>query len=109
MGRPRRTLELATISAVRDGQAAAVFLGNDPPLGAIAWLGVDGTDVAASQAELAERGVLAPLAERTDEAIIRAAAATDVDLFIMAEDLAAEYAPEGGVCAKLRYPLTEPA
>jgi hypothetical protein len=96
----------ATISAVRDGQAASVFLGDDAALNAIAWLGVEGTDVATSQAELAERGVLAPLAERTDEAIIRAAATTDAELFIMPDDMAAEYAPKEGVCATLRYPAT---
>ncbi|MGN6677593.1 MAG: baeRF2 domain-containing protein [Streptosporangiaceae bacterium] len=98
----------ATISAVRDGQAASVFLGDDAALSTIAWLGVEGTDVATSQAELAERGVLAPLADRTDEAIIRAAATTDADLLIMPDDLAAEYAPKEGVCVTLRYPVPEP-
>jgi len=93
---------------VRNGQAANVFLGDDAALSTIAWLGVEGTDVATSQAELAERGVLAPLADRTDEAIIRAAATTDADLFIMPDDLAAEYAPKEGVCATLRYPVPEP-
>jgi Bacterial archaeo-eukaryotic release factor family 2 len=99
----------ATIAALRDGQAAAVFLCDDAALGSIAWLGVEGTDLATSQAELAERGVLAPAAERADEAIIRAAASTDADLFIVPGELTAEYAPKDGVCATLRYPLHEPA
>src|SRR5262245_49556270 len=92
----------ATISAVRDGQAASIFLGDDTALSEIAWLGVEGTDVATSQAELAERGVLGPLAERTDEAIIRAAVTTDAQMFSMPDDLAADYAPKEGVCATLR-------
>jgi len=93
---------------VRDGQAASIFLGDDAALSEIAWLGVEGTDVATSQAELAERGVLAPLAERTDEAIIRAAVTTDAEMYIMPDDLAADYAPKEGVCATLRYLVTEP-
>jgi uncharacterized membrane protein YcjF (UPF0283 family) len=59
-------------------------------------------------AELAERGVLAPLAERADEAIMRAAASTDAELFIVPRELASEYAPKDGVCAALRYPLPAP-
>ncbi|HEX5188929.1 MAG TPA: Vms1/Ankzf1 family peptidyl-tRNA hydrolase [Streptosporangiaceae bacterium] len=98
----------ATIAAVRDGQAGTVFLCDDAALGSIAWLGVEGTDLATSQAELAERGVLAPLAERADEAIIRAAASTDAELFIVPGELASEYAPKDGVCAALRYPLPAP-
>jgi hypothetical protein len=96
-----------TVAAVRDGQAGAVFLCDDAARGSITWLGTDGTDLATSQAELAERGVLAPLAERADEAIIRAAASTDAALFIVPGELASEYAPKDGVCASLRYPLAE--
>lgn len=99
----------ATVAAVRVGQAAAVFLGDDAALGAIAWVGVTGTELATSQVTLAERGVLAPLAERVDEAIIRAAASTDAELFIIPDELAADYAPKEGACASLRYPLRRSA
>jgi Bacterial archaeo-eukaryotic release factor family 2 len=98
----------ATVAAVRDGQAATVFLSDDSALAAIAWLGAGGTELATSQAELARRGVLGPLAERADEAIIRAAASTDADLFVIPDELAADYAPKDGVCAALRDPLPTP-
>jgi len=98
----------ATIAALRDGQAAAVLLYEGAALGSLAWLGVEGTDIATSQAELAERDVLAPLAERADEGIIRAAASTDAELFVVPGEMAGEYAPKDGVCAALRYPLASP-
>jgi len=98
----------ATVAAVRDGQAATVFLSDDAALAAIAWLGAGGTELATSQAELARRGVLGPLAERADEAIIRAAASTDADVFVIPDELAADYAPKDGVCASLRQPLPAP-
>jgi hypothetical protein len=94
-----------TVAALRAGQAAAVFVGRDPALAADCWLGVDGTEFAVTKAELAEFGVIAPLADRTDEAIIRAAASTDVELFVIPDDLLAPGdAPPDGVCATLRYP-----
>lgn len=94
-----------TLAALRDGRAAAVFLGADPALAGTAWLGQDGTEAALTQAELAERGVLAPQADRIDEAIIRAAASTDADLFMLPADLPAGDVPKDGACASLRYTL----
>ncbi len=57
-------------------------------------------ELATSQAELAQRGVLAPLAERADEAIIRAAASTDAELFVVPGELASEFAPKDGVAPR---------
>ncbi len=94
-----------TMAALRDSRAATVFLGSDPALAEPAWLGSAGTELAASQAELAQAGLLAPLRDRTDEAIIRAAAMTDAELFVLAAGSIWAGDLTDGVAAILRYPI----
>lgn len=99
-----------TMAALRDGRVAAVFLGSDPALAEPAWVGPGGTELAATRTDLAEAGLLAPLCDRTDEAIIRAAASNNADLFILGKR--ATHTPDlpdlpelvEGVAATLRYP-----
>ncbi|MGE5135966.1 MAG: Vms1/Ankzf1 family peptidyl-tRNA hydrolase [Gemmatimonadota bacterium] len=99
-----------TLTALADGQVAQLFLADRPATAASAWVGPAGTDLAASEAELRERGVPDPVSERADAAAIRAAAATDAELYILPGDLLAAQQPDvitepqDGICATLRYP-----
>ena len=95
-----------TMAALREGRAEAVFLSDHPALADAACVGPAGTELAVTSAELAEAGLLAPLRERTDEAIIRAAATTDAELFVLAADDDRASSLTDGVGATLRRPAT---
>lgn len=107
--RDRRRVQVAqgvaeTLAALRAGRVQAVFLGNDPALAKPTWIGPAGTELAATRAKLAETGLLAPLRERTDEAIIRAAASNDAELFMLTAGVGSAPALVEGVAATLRHP-----
>jgi hypothetical protein len=101
----------ATLAALRDGRVADLFIADRPASAGTVWIGPDGTDLAASAAELRERGVQAPARERADAAVVRALAATDAELHFLPEDLIMARAggrggigfPPDGICATLRW------
>lgn len=92
----------ATMAALRDGAAAEVLLADHPSSAWTAWIGPGPTDLAASAAELTDRGVPEPQTDRADAALARAMATTGAQLYFLPEDVAA---PEDGICALLRYPV----
>ena len=91
----------ATLAALRDGQVSDVFIADDPESDAVAWIGPGAADLAATEAELRERGTGQVTRDRADAAIIRAAAATGAELHLVPDD---EPPPREGVGALLRYP-----
>jgi hypothetical protein len=102
----------ATLTALREGRVADLFIADRPASAATVWIGPDGADVAISQSELHEHGVPDPLPERADAAIVRALAATDAELHFLPEDLVVTGGrgaaggirfPRGGICATLRW------
>ena len=93
-----------TLAALRDGQASDVLIADDPSSTARAWIGPEPADVAASQEELAERGIEQAVPDRADAALARAAASTGAELHFMPEG---EQPPRSGVGALLRYPVPQ--
>jgi hypothetical protein len=103
-----------TMAAFRDGQVSDLFLVDDPSSTAAAWIGPAGHDLAASEEELLEWGIAAPVVDRADAAIVRAIARTDAELHFLPADLVdtgdpaacggIAY-PRDGVCATLRFSL----
>ncbi len=91
----------ATLTALRDGAVAELLLADDPTSTATAFIGPAPAEVAAEAAELTERGITDPVAERADAAIARALAMTSARLYFIPQDLDR---PEDGVCALLRFP-----
>ena len=101
-----------TMTALRDGQVSDLFLADDPSSTAPAWIGPGGSDLAASEQELLDRGVPAPARDRADAAIVRAVAHTDAELHFLPADLVDTgdpaacggiARPRDGVCATLRF------
>jgi Bacterial archaeo-eukaryotic release factor family 2 len=102
-----------TLTALRNSQAADVFLADDPHSVATAWIGPSGPDVAVTGEELVDRGVIDPVQDRADAAIVRAIATTDAQLHFLPEDLVTigdlgargGFArPRDGIAATLRFP-----
>jgi Bacterial archaeo-eukaryotic release factor family 2 len=102
----------ATMAALRDGQVSDLFVADDPSSVAAAWLGPAGAEIAASEDELTERGVEAPLRDRADSALLRAATTTEAELHFLPPDLVQTgdpaacggfASPLDGVCAVLRF------
>jgi hypothetical protein len=102
-----------TLTALRNSQAADVFLADDPHSVATAWIGPGGADVAITADELVTRGVSEPVQDRADAAIVRAIASTDAELHFLPEDLVATgdlgarggfARPRDGIGATLRFP-----
>jgi hypothetical protein len=89
-----------TLAVLRDGQASHVFIADDPTSTDRAWIGPGPAEVAASEAELRERGVDQIAEDRADAAIIRAAVATDAELHLIPDG---EQPPRHGIGALLRY------
>jgi Bacterial archaeo-eukaryotic release factor family 2 len=89
-----------TVTALSDGRASEVFVGEEPP-SAAAWIGPGGMDLATTAAQLAERGVGEPVSDRADAAVARAVACTDAELWFLAAGLSG---PRDGIGAILRYP-----
>jgi len=103
------------MAAFRDGQVSDLFLADDPTSTASAWIGPAGNDLAASEEELRERDVPAPVQDRADAAIVRAIAYTDAELHFLPADLVETgdpaacghiAHPRDGVCATLRFSET---
>jgi Bacterial archaeo-eukaryotic release factor family 2 len=103
------------MAAFRDGQVSDLFLADDPTSIASAWIGPAGNDLAASEEELRERDVPAPVRDRADAAIVRAVAYTDAELHFLPADLVETgdpaacghiAHPRDGVCATLRFSET---
>jgi hypothetical protein len=102
-----------TVAALRDGQVAELFLGGDyqagdrraPALGwsdAPVWIGPAPADLAVTEVDLRERGVSDLAQDRADAAIVRAAAGTDAEMFLVPQG---EPAPAEDLGALLRYPV----
>jgi Bacterial archaeo-eukaryotic release factor family 2 len=91
-----------TLAALRDGQASDVFIADDPSSTDHAWIGPGPAQVAASEAELRERGVEPVATDRADAAIVRAVAGTDAELNFVPDG---EQPPRHGIGALLRYPV----
>ncbi len=103
-----------TMAAFRDGQVSDLFVADDPRSTASAWIGRAGNEVAAAREELVDFGVQAPVTDRADAAIIRAAVTTDAELHFLPADLVAAgdpaacggiARPRDGVGATLRFSL----
>jgi hypothetical protein len=102
-----------TLTALRNAQAADVFIADNPRSAVTAWIGPGGADIAASPEELQVRGVTEPVNERADAAIVRAIATTEAELHFLPEDLVlgGDPAARGGIArpldgigATLRFP-----
>jgi len=102
-----------TLTALRNGQVADVFVADNPRSTATAWIGPGGTDLAATREELAARGVAEPVGDRADAAIVRAIATTEAELHFLPEDLVVGGDPVAcggvarpldGIGATLRFP-----
>jgi release factor family 2 len=91
-----------TLAALRDGQASDVFIADDPSSTDRAWIGPAPAEVAASEAELRERGVERIVQDRADAAIVRAVTGTDAELHFIPDG---ERPPRHGIGALLRYPV----
>jgi hypothetical protein len=91
-----------TLAVLRDRQASDVFIADDPSSTDHAWIGPDPAQVAASEADLRERGVDPVVTDRADAAIVRAVAATDAELHFVPDG---EQPPRHGIGALLRYPV----
>jgi hypothetical protein len=100
------------MAALRDGQVSDLFLADDPASVASAWIGPAAEDLAATEDELLERGVPAPVTDRADAALVRALASTEAELHFLPADLVQTGDPEAyggftsphdGVCATLRF------
>ncbi|GAA3642417.1 Vms1/Ankzf1 family peptidyl-tRNA hydrolase [Nonomuraea antimicrobica] len=79
--------------ALREGRVHAVLVPGDLP--APVWIGEAGTQLATDEGELRHWGVEKPVRERSDSALVRAAAMTDAELWFT------DGVPE--VAAVLRY------
>lgn len=90
----------AVLAALRDGLVSDLVLADDPSYTATAWTGPAGTDVAASRADLHERGIEQLERDRADAAIVRACATTGAELHLMPAGLDP---PADGIGALLRY------
>lgn len=102
-----------TLTALRNGQVADVFIADNPHSIATAWIGPARTDLAAIAEELQVRGVSEPTNDRADAAIVRAIASTDAELHFLPEDVVqtGDPAARGGIArpldgigATLRFP-----
>jgi hypothetical protein len=102
-----------TLTALRNGQVADVFVADNPHSTATAWVGPGGADVAATREELEVRGVSEPAQDRADAAIVRAIATTEAELHFLPEDLVLAGDPSAyggiarpldGIGATLRFP-----
>ena len=91
----------ATMAALRDGAVADLLLVDHPESILTALIGPAPEDLAATTAELADRGVTDPVTERADAALARAAAMTSARLYFVPDP---DPAPENGVFALLRVP-----
>jgi hypothetical protein len=102
-----------TLTALRNSQAADVFVADNPHSVATAWIGPGGADVAVTRAELEARGVSNPVEDRADAAIVRAIACTDAELHFLPDDLVVTgdadafggvARPRDGIGGTLRFP-----
>lgn len=93
-----------TMAALRDGQVSDVLLADDPTSTATAWIGPEPSDLAASEAELRERGIDQLATDRADAAIVRAIATTGAELWFVPEG---EPPPRDGIGALLRYTVPQ--
>jgi hypothetical protein len=102
-----------TLTALRNSQAADVFVADNPHSVATARIGRGGTEVAAASAELEIRGVNDPVEDRADAAIVRAIASTDAELHFLPDDLVVTgdsqacggvARPRDGIGVSLRFP-----
>jgi hypothetical protein len=102
-----------TLTALRNGQVADVFIADNPHSIATAWIGPAATDLAGTAEELQVRGVSEPANDRADAAIVRAIASTDAQLHFLPEDVVQTGDPEArggiarpldGIGATLRFP-----
>ncbi len=101
------------LTALRNSQAADVFVADNRHSVATAWIGPGGADVAAARDELVLRGVSDPVEDRADAAIVRAIACTDAELHFLPDDLVVTgdpaacggiARPRDGIGATLRFP-----
>jgi hypothetical protein len=110
-----------TVTALRDGQVAALFIGGRytdgdsraPELSwaaSPAWLGPGLADIGLSEADLRDRGVTELAQDRVDAALIRAAVGTDAELFLVPDGEAPPGQPalRDDIGALLRYAVPEP-
>ena len=96
----RRHEMAETMAVLRDGLASDVLVADDPTSTATAWIGPQPEDLAASDAELRERGIDQPTEDRADAALVRAVACTGAELWFVPEG---EPPPRAGIGALLRY------
>jgi release factor family 2 len=102
-----------TLAALRDGKVSDLFVTGWRGLAAGVWIGPDGADVAATEAELRELGIMDLAPERADAAMVRAVAATGGALHFLPDDLVISHEgsggptvaqfPRDGLCATLRW------
>ncbi len=91
----------ATVAALRKAQVDTLLLVDDPSSDATAWVGPEPGHLALTREELVELGVTAPVEDRLDAALLRAAAGTDAALVTLAPG---QVDLREGVGATLRYP-----
>ncbi|WP_432545614.1 baeRF2 domain-containing protein [Kineococcus sp. SYSU DK004] len=89
----------AVVGALSRGQVRTLLLRDDPTSDLRLWIGDDPTQVATTDEDLRAMGVSDPLEVRADAALLRALAATDAEIELVAE----RPVMDGGIGAVLRY------
>lgn len=91
----------ATVAALRKAQVDTLLIVDDQTSDASAWIGPQSVHLGLTREELTELGVAAPVQDRLDAALVRAAAGTDAAVVTLA---AGQLELRDGVGATLRYP-----
>jgi release factor family 2 len=93
-----------TVATLRQAEVDTLLIVDDPSADGLAWIGPDPVHLALTAEELTELGVLEPVQDRLDAALIRAAAGTDAAVVTLA---GGQLELPGGLGATLRYPMVQ--
>lgn len=88
------------LGALRNAQVASLLIEDGRDVGAPVWVGPRCTDLASTAAELRDLGVVEPVRDRADAALVRALAGTQGELLLVTPDA---WHAQQGLGAILRY------
>jgi len=90
------------LDALRSGQVETLVISDDPTSTERAWIGEEPLQLARDREQLSQYGVLEPVPDRLDAALVRAVAGSGADLVITPN---AHAYLDDGIGATLRYPI----
>jgi Bacterial archaeo-eukaryotic release factor family 2 len=93
-----------TVATLRQAEVETLLIVDDPSSDLCCWIGPDPVHLALTAAELTELGVLEPVEDRLDAALVRAAAGTGASIVTLA---AGQLDLPGGLGVTLRYPMVK--